>query len=171
MKWLMRILLAVALCVSGLCILTAEAGDIMQVRTIGGLRIELHVLPAEPFFTAAEVKAGQVAAGMLIVGGAKPYAPDAAPRPNHHLVVHVVRAQTGMAVLNAEVRMQYQRVDAQERPDGPVVTVPVVVMQAIGRGEQSTHYGNNVLLPAGRYAATVMVNGNKAVFHFIVTPD
>jgi hypothetical protein len=47
---------------------------------------------------------------------------------------------------------------------GPSVEVPVVIMQAIGSGPKSTHYGNNVVMPAGTYHVTATVNGNKAVF-------
>jgi hypothetical protein len=37
-------------------------------------------------------------------------------------------------------------------------------MQAIGKGPSSTHYENNVTMPAGRYQVTVTVNGKTAVF-------
>jgi hypothetical protein len=37
-------------------------------------------------------------------------------------------------------------------------------MQAIGQGPKSTHYGNNVVMPAGSYRVTAAVNGEKAVF-------
>jgi hypothetical protein len=34
-------------------------------------------------------------------------------------------------------------------------------MQAIGKGAQSTHYGNNVVMPTGSYTVSVVVNGEK----------
>jgi hypothetical protein len=37
-------------------------------------------------------------------------------------------------------------------------------MQAIGQGAKSTHYGNNVVMPAGAYRVTATVNGEKTVF-------
>jgi hypothetical protein len=40
---------------------------------------------------------------------------------------------------------------------GASVEVPVVNMQAIGKGPQSSHYGNNVVMPAGSYRVTATV--------------
>jgi hypothetical protein len=34
-------------------------------------------------------------------------------------------------------------------------------MQAIGKGEQSTHYGNNVTMADGSYEVTLVINGKK----------
>jgi hypothetical protein len=48
--------------------------------------------------------------------------------------------------------------------------VPVVVMQAIGGGPASTHYGNNVHMPAGAYAVTATVNGTAATFQIELKP-
>ena len=141
----------------------------MKTATMDGLRVELHVLPAEPFFTADEVAASHVKEGMLIMGGARPVAPDAATHPNHHLVVHVFDAKTGKAITNATVGMNFQRLDDKGRPNVAAVDVPVVVMQAIGKGPQSTHYGNNVVMPNGTYSITVTVNGKKTEFRLSVS--
>ena len=37
-------------------------------------------------------------------------------------------------------------------------------MQAIGKGAESTHYGNNVTMSPGTNFVTVAVNDKKAVF-------
>ena len=37
-------------------------------------------------------------------------------------------------------------------------------MQEIGVGPKSTHYGDNVTMPAGSYRVTVTVNGETADF-------
>jgi hypothetical protein len=39
------------------------------------------------------------------------------------------------------------------------MAVPVVEMQAVGKGPASTHDGNNVTLAPGTYTVTVTVNG------------
>jgi len=39
-------------------------------------------------------------------------------------------------------------------------------MEASGKGAASTHYGNNVTMPPGRYRVDVTVNGAKTVFRF-----
>jgi len=142
----------------------ANAADVMQKRTVGTYRVELHVLPAEPFFSKADVAAKNVKEGMEIEGGAAPVAPDADSHPNHHLVVHVFDKKTGKVVTDATVTMSFVALDAKGKPSGAANDVAVVVMQAIGKGAASTHYGNNVTMHAGRYDVTVTVNGQKADF-------
>jgi hypothetical protein len=143
---------------------SAYAADVMQTKTIGTFRVELHVLPAEPFFSKEDVAAKHVKEGMEVEGGATPVMLDAASHPNHHLVVHVFRKNARQAITDATVTMSYTPLDRKGTPAGAQVEVPVVVMQAIGKGPASTHYGNNVTMPAGRYQVTVFVNGEKAVF-------
>lgn len=155
--------------VATLCGFTAVAGNSMKTQTVDGMRLELQVLPAEPFFTANEVKANHNLKGMMIMGGAKPLAPDAHPRPDRHLVVHVYNAKTGRAIPDAEVSIKFQSLDKRGQAHGPAVEVPVVIMEIIGKGPQSTHFGNNVVMSAGRYAVTVVANGKKANFHIIVS--
>jgi hypothetical protein len=151
-------ILSVSLC--GL----VRAGDAMVDTTLGKMRIELHVLPAEPFFTKSQVDSGKVTQGMLIMGGAAPVAPDAESHPNRHLVVHVFDTKTSKAVVDATVKMSFQPLDDKGLRSGSPVDVPVVVMQAIGKGDQSTHYGNNVALPDGPLAISLIVNGKKVKF-------
>ena len=151
------------------CATSARAGDMMKTATMDGLRVELHVLPAMPFFTADEVAARHVIEGMLIMGGAKPIAIDAASHPNHHLNVHVFAAEAGNAIINAKVSMHFQLLDIKGKPYGVVVDVPVVVMQSIGKGPQSTHYGNNVMMPNGTYSIAVSVNGKSTEFLMAVS--
>jgi hypothetical protein len=164
-----NLLLTTALIVLIACATSVRAGDMMKTVTMDGLRVELHVLPAEPFFTADEVAVSNVKEGMLIMGGAKPIAPDVASHPNHHLVVHVYDAKTGKAIPNAKVSMNFQLLDEKGKPNGAVVDVPIVVMQAIGKGPQSTHYGNNVVMSNGTYFIAVMVNGKKTEFRMTVS--
>jgi hypothetical protein len=150
---------------------SADARDFMKPPTVGGMRIELHILPAEPFFTADEVAAKKVKAGMLIMGGAEPLALDADTHPNHHLVVHIFDAKTGKAITTAKASINFQQLDAKRKPIGDSVNVPMVMMQAIGKGPESTHYGNNVIMPAGYYSITVVVNGKKVVFQVMLSED
>ncbi len=160
----------IAASVSALCVaviagaVAAHAADTMQTKTAGTYRVELHVLPAEPFFSKADVAAKNVKEGMVIEGGAAPVAPDADSHPNHHLVVHVFDKPTGKVVSDATVTMSFVALDAKGNPTGTPSDVPVVIMQAVGKGPASTHYGNNVTMPAGRYSVSVTVNGQKAVF-------
>jgi hypothetical protein len=143
---------------------SANAADTMQTKVAGPYRIELHVLPAEPFYTKQEVADKQLTNGMEIEGGAAPVAANADSHPNHHLVVHVFDRKSGQVVTDAAVAMNFVLLDAKDQAVGAPVTVPVVIMQAIGKGPASTHYGNNVNMSAGRYRVTVAVNGRNAVF-------
>jgi hypothetical protein len=148
---------------------SANAADTMQTKVAGSYRMELDVLPAEPFFTKQEVADQHVQNGMEIEGGAAPVALNADSHPNHHLVVHVFDTRSGKVVTDAAVTMSYVLLDAKDEAAGAPTAVPVVVMQAIGKGPASTHYGNNVTIPPGRYRVTVAVNGKSAVFVVAVT--
>ena len=55
---------------------SVDARNVMKTTIAGGMRIELHVLPAEPFFTADEVNLKKVKEGMLIISGAEPLSLD-----------------------------------------------------------------------------------------------
>ena len=143
---------------------SAYAADVMGTKTIGAYRVELHVLQAEPFFSKEDVAVKHIKEGMEVQGGATPVMQDAASRPNHHLVVHIFGKKTRQAITDATIAMRYVPLDRKGIPTGAPVEVPVVVMQAIGKGPSSTHYGNNVTMPAGRCQVTVIVNGETAVF-------
>lgn len=148
---------------------SAYAADAMWTKTIGTNRVELHVLPAEPFFSKDEVATKQIKDGMEVQSGATPVMPDAASHPNHHLVVHVFDNKTQQAITDATVTMNYASLDREGKPAGALVEVPVVIMQAIGKGPSSTHYGNNVTMPAGRFQVTVAVNGKTVIFGITVS--
>jgi len=148
--------------------LAAHARDIKATKSAGGYRIELNVLSAEPFAGAGMAMGGSMSAhtGMMMVvkGGAAPVEADAASHPNHHLVVHVYDRASGKAAANAEVTITYVPLDKGGRAAGPQMSVPVVVMEAIGKGPGSTHYGNNVTMSPGAYRVDVTVNGTKVSF-------
>jgi hypothetical protein len=123
----------------------------------GPFRVELAVLPAEPFLTRAEI--GHGASGMVAVGGAPPVAPNAPLHPNHHLIVHIYDRATGRALRGGHVAMHFTRLD-RGSTSGVTMSVPVVEMQAAGKGPQSTHYGNNVFMRAGLYRVVVSIDGS-----------
>jgi len=68
----------------------SHAAEVMATKTLGAYRVDLHVLPAEPYVTKDEVASKHVTAGMEIEGGAPPVMSDAATHPNHHLIIFVV---------------------------------------------------------------------------------
>ena len=109
-------------------VVAANAADVMQTKTVGVYRVELHVLPAEPFFSKQDVADKHVKDGMEIEGGAAPVAPDANSHPNHHLIVHVFDKKTGKAVSDATVTMSFVALDGKGNPSGTPSEVAVVVM-------------------------------------------
>jgi hypothetical protein len=139
------------------------AGETLT-RQAGAYRIELHILMPEESYAADEVATKHIKAGMLVVGGAPALAVNASPPPNHHLVVHVFDRASGASVKDAKVRMSFQAVDPAGHLTGDATAVPVAVMQAIGAGAGSTHYGNNVVIAAGEYSVSVTVNDSTARF-------
>jgi hypothetical protein len=50
------------------------------------------------------------------------------------------------------------------------VSVPIVRMEAVRKGPQSTHYGNNVRMRPGAYDVVVTANGYAATFHLKLDP-
>lgn len=146
----------------------AMAKALERTKTAGNYRIELQVLPPEPFYTAQQVSSSGVKSGMLIMRGAKPVAPGAPAHPNHHLIVHVFNRKTGHAITDATVTLSVQRVNDHGSPIGAATEVPVVVMEVIGKGPASTHYGNNVRLSPGHYRVTATVNGVAVPFQIVV---
>ena len=141
----------------------AMAGRIQLVHVTGPYRIELDVLPAESFVSPAAAAGGTVEVGMVRLGGAAPASPA---MTNHHLVAHVFNRATGRALTRADVRIHYKLSGA---PIPPVV-VPIVRMEAVGQGPQSTHYGNNVRMGPGAYDVVVTADGYSTTFHLTIPP-
>jgi hypothetical protein len=133
-----------------------------QTQDAGPFRVVLAVLPAEPFVTQAQAAHGR--SGMVAIGGAAPVAPSAPSHPNHHLVIHVFDRAHGHALRSGQVTMSFTPVDRKSTKSATVI-VPVVEMQAAGKGPESTHYGNNVFMRAGAYRVAVSINGStRTVF-------
>lgn len=146
----------------------AQAKKIEKEKTVGSYRLELEVLPPEPFYTPTQVKSQNIKKGMLVKRGATPVEPDSASEPNHHLVVHVFDKSSGQAVTDADVTMSFQKLGPGGEPSGPTEQVPVVEMRVIGKGASTTHYGNNVTMPSGSYQVSVTANGETATFQVTV---
>ena len=85
---------------------------------------------------------------------------------NRHLVVHIFDAESGKVIPNANVKMSFHNL--ADSP-GISIKVPVVRMQMVGKGVQSTHYGNNVVMPDGSYSVAVVVNRKKVSFNIALS--
>ena len=151
----------------------AQAKAVKITHKAGGYAVELNLLGAEPFGTAmagmpgmseGHMSEGHMGMVMIAKSGADPVPMDAPSHPNHHLVVHVYDAVSHKPVADATVTMSFTPLDASGKAAGAATPVPVVVMEASGKGAASTHYGNNVTMPPGRYRVDVTVNGAKTVF-------
>jgi len=178
MNGIIRFSIAAGLALACVVPLAAQAKDIKATRSAGAYRVELNLLDAEPFADAAGMPGQGITTGggmpghagmmMVVKGGAPPVQPDAPSHPNHHLVVHVYDKASGKAATNATVAIGYTPLEKDGHAAGPAVPVPVVVMEAMGKGPESTHYGNNVTLPPGAYRVDVTVNGAKTSFRIKV---
>jgi|WetSurMetagenome_2_1015567.scaffolds.fasta_scaffold232877_1 hypothetical protein len=167
----LSIILAIAFFLAVASTIFVDANEVTKTTVVDGMRIELHVLPAEPFFTADEVKIKKMKEGMLIISGAEPVSVEANTHPNRHLVVHIFDVKTDKAITTAKVTMKFQQLDSNGKLIGASTDVPIVVMEAIGKGVESTHYGNNVVMPEGSYAITVVANGKKADFQVVLSKE
>ena len=147
----------------GLIVAAMVPKRIQMTQPAGPYRIELNLLLAEPFVSAAAAASGAVTEGMVALGGAAPVPPSAA---NHHLVAHVFDRLSGHALTHADVRIRYRHGGSSL-----AFAVPIVRMEAVGKGPQSTHYGNNVRLRPGDYYITVTANGHSATFHLTLNPS
>jgi hypothetical protein len=161
--------LIIALTLIGGSITANAASNVTQRRTVAAFRVELHITGAQPILSKQDVADKHVKTGMEIVGGAAPIALDAASHPNRHLAVHILRRRSRQVITDATVTISFVPTDAKGRVKGTPTDVPVVVMQEIGRGADSTRYGNNVSMPAGHYNVTVMIKGKRLVFAVALT--
>jgi hypothetical protein len=157
----------IALMLAGAFASSAHA-DVLGKRNVGDFRVELQLQAAAPFFSKKDVTAKNITKGMEIVRGQAPAMLDAASGPNHLLVLQVFD-QNGKVVTDARVTMKVVPIGANGHLAGAQVQIPVVVMQAIGKGPSSTLYGNNVALPASQYRVYATVNGDAALFRRVNT--
>ncbi len=135
----------------------ARAQEISQTAKAGPYSITLKVLPPEAF-------AGPKAP-MAWDGGAKAIEPNSAAMPNHHLVAFIT--ENGKPVEKATVSIRYHRVADKS---GMWTALPVARMHVAGQSAATTHFGNNVKLPAGDYEVRVKVNrAAPANFKFALT--
>ena len=124
----------------------ARTPAISETRMAGAYSVDLKVLPAESF-TGPKAE-------MVRDAGAAPETVRGPEHPNHHLVAFVKK--DGRPVERADVEIRYRV--ASSRPGG-WSSLPVVRMHVAGKGLGTTHYGNNVDLPAGTYQVRVTVDG------------
>lgn len=85
-------------------------------------------------------------------------------RPTHHVDVHLFDTLTSHTITNAKVEMSYQPRGEKEILSGNPVHVPILVLQDMGKGEESIHYGNNVAILNVPYVVSVTVNGTQIKF-------
>lgn len=131
----------------------AEAKNISKTEKAGAVRITLDILPAEAFKGPH--------ASMVRSGGAMPMVLSHSPQPNHHMVVFLKR--NGKPVKQANVTILYKESAPHK---GKWTLLPVVRMHVAGKGQATTHFGNNVNLTPGDYEVIVVVNHNEpADFH------
>ncbi|MGD8375650.1 MAG: hypothetical protein PVF68_05880 [Acidobacteriota bacterium] len=132
-----------------------EPGSVSAEATAGPYSVTLKVLPAESF--------GGSSAEMMWDGGAQAVKKNGSEQPNHHLVAFVKR--DGKPVTDANVGIRYRRLESK---GSSWSELPVARMHVTDKGAETTHYGNNVDLAAGRYAVRIDVNGDSTTLNVSV---
>jgi hypothetical protein len=133
-----------------------RAQVVSKTAKAGAYTVNLKVLPAESF-TGPHSE-------MTRDGGAQPNLLAGPEHPNHHMVAFI--QEGGKPVESATVSISYLRLSARR---GAWTTLPVVRMRVTGKGLETTHFGNNLMLPAGTHEVRVTVNGSApATFRFSV---
>ncbi len=135
----------------------AQAQNVSSTAMAGAYSVTLRVLPAESF-------SGPKAA-MARDSGAQPEQLDGPMHPNHHMVAFIKK--NGTPVANAKVEIRYRKLSPMM---GAWKSLPVVRMHVSGKGPETTHYGNNLVLGPGKYEARVTVNGKASGWmHFTIS--
>lgn len=179
-----RLSLVAALAVAFVALLaphSALAQNVSKTAMAGPYSVTLKVLPAEGFMGAN--------APMVRDGGAKPETVDGPMHPNHHMVVFIKKDDK--PVEHARVKIWYRMAMKKDMDSGMMgnstksdmgnmgkmskkmmakeckwMKLPVVRMHVKGKGLETTHFGNNVMLKPGNYDVKVKVDGKTAMFHF-----
>ena len=134
----------------------ARAQGVSETQKEGDYTFTLKILPAEAF-TGPN-------ATMERESGAEPNLLVSPTHPNHHMVVFIT--QNGKVLEDANVEIRYRHLGLKS---GPWMNLPVVRMYEIGKGPETTHYGNNLTLNAGTYQVDVTIGRNPPVtFHVTV---
>lgn len=155
-------LVAAALAANAVASRTAAPCARGQVARTASYVLALTLGPAETMYTSAQVKAKHPKSGEVMLGGRM--------SPMHmgmghsfHLELHVCSRASGAVVTGAKPAISIT--DAK----GMTSRVPVAEMEGIGEGRADYHYGNNVaLIPGSRISVTVVLRGERAVFHLAV---
>jgi hypothetical protein len=134
-----------------------------QIVKTTSYMIALQIGPAEDMYTAAQVKAGGITSGELMLGGTTG-AIHMRMASTRHLEVHIC-ARSGAVVTGAHPTITV----GDRSANALAMSVPIATMEGIGLGRADYHYGNNIALAAGHQATvTVTLNGEQALFHVAV---
>jgi hypothetical protein len=146
-----------------------QFAGITQLASTSSYNLSLEVGPLQPMYTPAEVAAQHPKAGEIMFSGQMTMPPGMenmqsmagmSPPPDwHHLEVHVFDKRSGDAIQGLS-----PVITITAMATGQSQTVPVVTMQGLTEGPKDFHYGNNLLLPKGRYTVTATVGDQTGRF-------
>jgi len=129
-------------------------------------RLMLQAGPQEKMYSKADAAkmhptSGEIMASGTMAGGGM--AMGEMTSGTRHLEVHVYNKTTGKVVTGAKCIITVTN-EATKKS----TIMDVAEMYGVKEGPSDWHYGNNVDMPAGSYTVTVVVNGEKAVFHVTI---
>lgn len=137
----------------------------------GPYRLTLVIGPMQQMYTQAQYRRLHPRRGEIMLRGSMAM-PDMGMGQMHgqvrHLELHVMDRATMRVISDAMVSITYQPIVGMGMMPIKPQQVPISLMEGIGMGPSDIHYGNNVVMPAGRYHVWVHVNKVAATFtvHF-----
>lgn len=111
-----------------------------------------------------QVRANHLKHGEEMLGGTMTSGAAMSGGPIRHLEVQICAGRRQAVVTTA-----HPRIVVDDTTKHRVLSLPVSVMEGIGKGSADLHYGNNVAMPAEhRFVVTVTWRGDRAAFEFVV---
>lgn len=129
-------------------------------------RLMLQIGPQEKMYSKDDVAkmhptSGETMASGTMAGGGM--AMGGMTSDTRHLEVHAYNKASGKVVTDAKCGITVTSGATKKS-----TIIDVAAMYGVKEGPSDWHYGNNVDMPAGSYTVTVVVNGEKAVFHVTI---
>lgn len=113
-----------------------------------------------------QVRANHLKHGELMLGGTMTDVAALLGGPIRHLEVQICARKGAEVVTRA-----HPRIVVDDTTSGKVVTLPVSVMEGIGKGVADLHYGNNVAMSASHdFVVSVSWRHEGARFRLVLPP-
>lgn len=125
-------------------------------------RVTLLIGEVEDMYMPYQVRANHLKHGEVMLRGSMTTGTMLTGGAIRHLEVQICARATRRVVTNAS-----PKIVVDDKTRRRAVTLPVSVMEGIGKGAVDLHYGNNIAMAAGhRFVVTVTWRRERASFRF-----